>query len=80
MFGTEADMKTWLETDGNAETLKVGQNLYIKEKDVPDYWWDGTDAQPLETAKVDLDGYISKDDFATENIDFSGYFTDGDGE
>lgn len=28
----------------------------------------------------DLENYVSKDDFETENIDFSEYFTDGDGE
>lgn len=33
-----------------------------------------------EQLSSDLENYISKDDFETENIDFSEYFTDGDGE
>lgn len=35
-------------------TIKVGTNLYIRELNVPDYWWDGTRPQPLETQKVNL--------------------------
>jgi hypothetical protein len=39
----------------------VGQNLYIREVDVPDYWWDGTAAQELET-QVDLSGYAKQEE------------------
>lgn len=34
--------------------IKVGTNLYIRELNVPDYWWDGSQPQQLETQKVSL--------------------------
>lgn len=87
VFDTKSDLDTWIAAEGNTNTLKVGQNIYIKDKNTPDYWWDGTQLQPLETEKVNLDGYVtseqlsttlegylSTDDAETENIDFSGYF------
>lgn len=87
VFDTKADLESWLAVDGNSDNLKLGQNIYIKEIDTPDYWWDGANLQPLETEKVNLDGYVtseqlsatldgylSKDDKESENIDFSGYF------
>lgn len=87
VFDTKSDLDTWMEDTNNTNSLEVGQNIYIKETDTPDYWWDGTSLQPLETEKVNLDGYVtseqlssdlsgyvSKDDAETENIDFSGYF------
>ena len=57
VFDTVADMEAYV-AEHSAE-LKVGQNLYIREVDVPDYWWDGTAAQELEV-KVDLSGYAKQ--------------------
>ena len=57
VFDTVADMEAYV-AEHSAE-LKVGQNLYIREVDVPDYWWDGTAVQELET-KVDLSGYAKQ--------------------
>lgn len=87
VFDTKADLEAWIAVDGNTGELKPGQNIYIKETDTPDYWWDGEQLQPLETEKVNLDGYVtseqlsttldgylSKNDAESENIDFSGYF------
>lgn len=87
VFDTKADLEAWIAVDGNTGELKTGQNIYIKETDTPDYWWDGEQLQPLETEKVNLDGYVtseqlsttldgylSKNDAESENIDFSGYF------
>lgn len=59
VFDTVADMEAYV-AEHSAE-LKVGQNLYIREVDVPDYWWDGTAAQKLET-KVDLSGYAKQEE------------------
>jgi hypothetical protein len=42
-------------------TLVLGDNLYIRDTSVPDYWWDGSSAQELETQKVDLDSYADKE-------------------
>lgn len=52
VFDTKADLDTWLAVEGNAETLSVSQNIYIKETGTPDYWWDGTGLQILETDKI----------------------------
>ena len=59
VFDTQAAMNTWLSNSSNTATLKTGQNLYIRELNVPDCWWDGSKACELETAKVDLSNYVS---------------------
>lgn len=87
VFDTKSALDEWIQDTNNTANLKAGQNIYIKETDAPDYWWDGTGLQPLETEKVNLDGYVTSDqlstelagyvsesDAETENIDFSGYF------
>ena len=58
VFETESEMRAWISS--NAGSLNIGDNLYIRATDVPDYWWDGTAAQPLETQKVDLTEYAKK--------------------
>lgn len=57
VFDTETEMNSWLAIADNIAKLKVGSNLYIRDLDVPDYWWDGTAAQILETQKVNLSEY-----------------------
>lgn len=52
VFDTKAKLDEWLAVEGNTETLKTGQNIYIVETGTPDYWWDGTGLQILETEKV----------------------------
>lgn len=52
VFDAKADLDEWLAVEGNPETLKTGQNIYIVEAGTPDYWWDGTGLQVLETDKV----------------------------
>lgn len=87
VFDTKDALDAWLEDQNNVTNLKVGQNIYIKASDTPDYWWDGTGLQVLETEKVNLDGYVTgtqltdalagylkSEDKETENIDFSTYF------
>ena len=63
VFDTVDDMNTWIET--NSSILKLGDNLYIRAVDVPDYWWDGEKVQQLETQKVDLSEYVKNTDYAT---------------
>ena len=55
VFDTVADMETWLSNSENTAGLKVGDVFLIRATDVPDYWWDGTSAQVLETTKVEID-------------------------
>ena len=40
--------------------LQKGDNFYIRDKGVPDYWWDGTVKQELEVEKVDLSVFYDK--------------------
>lgn len=55
VFDTVSDMETWLSNSDNTEGLKVGDVFLIRATDVPDYWWDGTYAQVLETTKVEIE-------------------------
>lgn len=60
VFDTVKDMNIALSSEVFTSTLVLGDNLYIRATDVPDYWWDGSAAQPLETQKVDLTEYATK--------------------
>ena len=60
VFDTKSDMDAWLENAENVSNLVLGDNLYIRAVDTPDYWWDGSSAQMLETQKVDLTGYAKQ--------------------
>lgn len=65
VFDTVADLDTWLANSENTQKLVLGDNFYIKALAEPDYWWDGTQKQMLETQKVDLSEYATKDDIPT---------------
>ncbi|MCM1104887.1 MAG: hypothetical protein NC409_12375 [Clostridium sp.] len=54
VFDTYNDLTAWVADPKNTEILNLGDNLYIRATDVPDYWWDGNSIQQLETQKVDL--------------------------
>ena len=69
VFDTQADRNTFLSDSSNTSSLTVGQNLYIRALDVPDYWWDGTQACELETQKVDITEI--EEDFDTINSGLS---------
>lgn len=60
VFDTYADMIAWLAVPANVEGLVVGDNLYIRDTGVKDYWWDGTSAQELEAEAPDLTDYYTK--------------------
>ena len=66
-FFTYQELSDWLNGDFQREDgktkadLQTGDNLYIVEVGVPDYWWDGEQIRPLETQKVDLSEYAEKD-------------------
>lgn len=67
VFTTFKELNDWINgefvrDDGKTTAdLQVGDNLYIVEVGVPDYWWDGNTIQVLETQKVDLSGYATKE-------------------
>jgi len=66
VFDTLAQLDSWL---GGAtipgitvlpSELSVGDNFFIRDTGVPDFWWDGTARLPLESEKVDLTGFYTK--------------------
>lgn len=65
-FETEEQLRNWvagnyLRQDGKTiADLKIGDNLYILELGVPDYWWDGVNVQPLGAEKPDFSDYYTK--------------------
>lgn len=77
VFDTVDAMNTWLSNPTNAENLVLGDNLYIRAKDVPDYWWDGTSAQELETQKVDFTEYATKEELDNVGIALDGVINGG---
>lgn len=71
VFDTKSDMDVWIADSNNAAKLVLGDNLYIRAKNIPDYWWDGSAAQELETQKVDLTEYPTKEEvenYITEKL------------
>lgn len=54
VFNNIQELDNWLLNPLNTEKLEIGDNFYIVELDVPDFWWDGKTKQPLESEKVDL--------------------------
>ena len=78
VFDTKADMMTWLSDEANTAKLVVGDNLYIRDKGVHDYWWDGEKEQELETQKVDLTEYVKNTDYVARNkVGLVGLYTNG---
>lgn len=65
VFDTLEDLDAWLSDEANTANLVLGDNFYIRAVDVPDYWWDGSAKQQLETQKVDLTEYVKNTDYAT---------------
>lgn len=66
VFDTLAGLDAWLEDIDNMHRLVIGDNLYIRAIDVPDYWWDGEQKQQLETQKVDLSEYYTKTEISAK--------------
>lgn len=60
VFDTYQDMLDWLDIPENVEKLIVGDNLYIRDIGVKDYWWDGETYQELEAESPDLTNYYTK--------------------
>ena len=61
VFDTLEDLELWLQDKTNTSKLVLGDNLYIRALGIPDYWWDGSEKQQLETQKVDLTEYATKE-------------------
>ncbi len=65
-FETEQQLLSWVSGEytrpdlKTVNDLKTGDNLYILELGVPDYWWDGANIQPLGAEKPDFSDYYTK--------------------
>ncbi|KAA6401961.1 MAG: hypothetical protein EZS28_002505 [Streblomastix strix] len=59
VFDTQSDLNDWMAIQDNVAKLVIGDNLYIIDKQVVDYWWDGTDLKVLETEQPDMANVIT---------------------
>lgn len=65
-FDTLEQLNAWLDgtferDDGRVkDDLVMGDNLYIRDVGVKDYWWDGESAQVLEAEAPDLTDYYRR--------------------
>lgn len=64
VFNTVTELDEWLKDSTNTAKLNVGDVFLIRAIDVPDYWWDGSAKQQLETTKVVID-YITNAEIDT---------------
>ena len=64
-FDTLTALDDWLEVPENVAKLHIGDNLYINDVGVPDYWWNGEARMVLESEKPDMSNYYSKDEIDT---------------
>lgn len=81
VFDTIAAMETWLKDAANKGKLKIGDNLYIKAVDVPDYWVSAVyeTATPegfyynysrLEVGTVKLSNVVTTDSQVTSSVNY----------
>ena len=66
VFDTLTQLQDWIAgtytrpDEKTVADLITGDNLYIRDTDVKDYWWDGTAMQELEAEAPDLTDYYTK--------------------
>ncbi|KAA6367818.1 MAG: hypothetical protein EZS28_036655, partial [Streblomastix strix] len=59
VFATTDEMNTWMEDQENVAKLAIGDNLYIVDKQVMDYWWNGSSLRALETELPDMSNIMT---------------------
>ncbi|KAA6396570.1 MAG: hypothetical protein EZS28_007903 [Streblomastix strix] len=59
VLSTQEELNDWMAIQDNVAKLVIGDNLYIVDKEVTDYWWDGTDIKILETELSDMSNVIT---------------------
>lgn len=78
VFSTQKELNNWQSIQDYVANLAIGNNLYIVDKKVNDYWCDGTDFKILETELLDMINVISTlgaatgGDMAITDISISG--------
>lgn len=58
VFDNVAALDLWLDISTNTELLQVGDVFLLRSTTEPDYWWDGSTKQILDT-NMDLNGYAT---------------------
>ncbi|KAA6391107.1 MAG: hypothetical protein EZS28_013366 [Streblomastix strix] len=59
VFDSQSDLNDWMAIQDNVANLAIGDNLYIVDQQVTDYWWDGTNLRQLETEQPDMTNVIT---------------------
>ncbi|KAA6400039.1 MAG: hypothetical protein EZS28_004427 [Streblomastix strix] len=59
VFSTQGELNDWMAIQDNVAKLAIGDNLYIVNKEVTDYWWDGTGLKVLETELPDMSNVVT---------------------
>ncbi|KAA6384693.1 MAG: hypothetical protein EZS28_019780, partial [Streblomastix strix] len=59
VFATMDEMNTWMDDQENVAKLAIGDNIYIVDKQVMDYWWDGSNLRALETELPDMSNVMT---------------------
>ncbi|KAA6393837.1 MAG: hypothetical protein EZS28_010639 [Streblomastix strix] len=55
----QSDLNDWIAIQDNIAKLAIGNNLYIVDKQVVDFWQDGTEIKVLETEQPDMTNVIT---------------------
>ena len=74
VFNTTADMQAWLSNADNKGLWSKGDNIYIVELDVPDWWV----AEVLTTADPDTGYYYKIAQLETQKVDLTNYLSQSD--
>lgn len=61
VFGTKAELDAQLESSSFIENLREGDTFYITAEGSQDYYWDGSQIQPIENP-TDLSDYVTKEE------------------
>ena len=65
-------IESYTRPDGKTvKDLVSGDNIYIVELGVPDYWWDGKTVHPLGAEKPFLSDYCTKEEISSKFGEFS---------
>ncbi|KAA6402764.1 MAG: hypothetical protein EZS28_001709 [Streblomastix strix] len=59
VFSTQGELNDWMAVQDNVAKLVIGDNLYIVDKEVTDYWCDGTDLKVLKTELLDMNNVVT---------------------
>ncbi|KAA6389489.1 MAG: hypothetical protein EZS28_014986 [Streblomastix strix] len=59
VFTTQGELNDSMAIQDNIANFAIGDNLYIVDKQVIDFWWDRTDLKELETELLDMSNVVT---------------------